>query len=183
MCVTTGCCGYLCRPIDFGVDIIVHSATKWIGGHGLSIGGVIVDAGTFDWAQNDKFPMMTEPSPSYHGVRASASLLSPDQVGVRPCGLMTHKCFACAQFHDTFKPVAFAIRARVEGLRDGGGCMSPFNSFLMLIGLETLALRVERISANAMELARWLLEQPQVRSGNARNGHAYRCSVAQAAAG
>ena len=130
---TFGCCGYLCRPIDHGADIVVQSATKWIGGHGTSIGGVIVDSGRFDW-RNGKFPSFTEPSPGYHGL----------------------------VFADTFGPdgpygnIAFAVRARVEGLRDLGPCQSPFNAFLLLQGLETLSLRVQRQADNALQLARWL---------------------------
>jgi O-acetylhomoserine (thiol)-lyase len=136
---TFGCCGYLCRPIDHGADIVVQSATKWIGGHGTSIGGVIVDSGRFDW-RNGRFPSFTEPSPGYHGL----------------------------VFADTFGPegpfgnIAFAVRARVEGLRDLGPCQSPFNSFLLLQGLETLSLRVQRQADNALELARWLDHHPDV---------------------
>ena len=134
---TLGCAGYVARPIDHGADIVVQSATKWIGGHGTSIGGVIVDSGRFDWG-NGKFPIFTEPSPGYHGLK----------------------------FWETFGPkgpfgnIAFIIRARVEGLRDLGPCLSPFNAFLFLQGLETLSLRVQRHNDNAVELARWL-EQHQ----------------------
>jgi O-acetylhomoserine (thiol)-lyase len=124
---TFGCAGYLCRPIDHGASIIVESATKWIGGHGTSMGGVIVDAGTFDWS-NGKFPLFTEPSEGYHGMK----------------------------FHETFGDLAFIVRARVEGLRDFGPAISPFNSFLLLQGLETLSLRVQRHLDNTMELALWL---------------------------
>jgi len=130
---TFGCAGYICRPIDHGADIVVASATKWIGGHGTSIGGVIVDAGRFDWG-NGKFPVFTEPAPGYHGLN----------------------------FWETFGPsgpfgnIAFIIRARVEGLRDFGPCLSPFNSFLFLQGLETLSLRVQRHNDNATALAEWL---------------------------
>ncbi len=136
---TCGAAGYTARPIDFGADIVVASATKWIGGHGTSIGGVIVDAGRFDWG-NGKFPIFTEPSPGYHGLR----------------------------FWETFGPkgpfgnIAFIIRARVEGLRDFGPALSPFNSFLFLQGLETLSLRVQRHNDNANELARWLEKHPAV---------------------
>ena len=136
---TFGCCGYLCRPIEHGADIVVQSATKWIGGHGTSIGGVIVDSGNFDWSSG-RFPSFTEPSPGYHGL----------------------------VFADAFGPesphgnIAFVIRARVEGLRDLGPCQSPFNAFLLLQGLETLSLRVERQAANALELARWLESNPDV---------------------
>jgi O-acetylhomoserine (thiol)-lyase len=136
---TLGCGGYLIRPIDHGADIVVASATKWIGGHGTSIGGVIVDAGRFDWA-NGKFPVFSEPSPGYHG------LVFTDVFGVG----------------SDFGNIAFIIRARVEGLRDIGPSQSPFNSFLLLQGVETLSLRVQRHADNALELARWLGEQPDV---------------------
>jgi O-acetylhomoserine (thiol)-lyase len=124
---TFGCAGYLCRPIDHGASIVVESATKWIGGHGTSMGGIIVDAGAFDWS-NGKFPLFTEPSEGYHGMK----------------------------FHETFGNLAFIVRARVEGLRDFGPAISPFNSFLLLQGLETLSLRVQRHLDNTMELAKWL---------------------------
>lgn len=131
---TFGACGYLCKPIEHGADIVVESATKWIGGHGTTIGGVIVDSGKFPW-NNGKFPVFTEPSPGYHGLK----------------------------FWDTFGPsgpfgvnIAFAIRTRVETLRDMGACQNPFGSFLLLQGLETLSLRVERHCYNTLELARWL---------------------------
>jgi O-acetylhomoserine (thiol)-lyase len=130
---TFGAAGYLARPIEHGADIVVQSATKWIGGHGNSIGGVIVDAGKFDWG-NGKFPVFTEPAPGYHGLN----------------------------FLETFGNIAFIIRARVEGLRDLGPCLSPFNAFLLLQGLETLSLRVQRHADNALELARWLKQHPQV---------------------
>ncbi|MDC0832545.1 O-acetylhomoserine aminocarboxypropyltransferase/cysteine synthase [Geitlerinema sp. CS-897] len=136
---TFGCAGYLCRPIEEGADIVVQSATKWIGGHGTSIGGVIVDSGKFDWG-NGKFPVFTEPSPGYHGLN----------------------------FYETFGPngpfgnIAFIIRARVEGLRDLGPCLSPFNAFLLLQGLETLSLRVDRHTQNALALAKWLDSHSQV---------------------
>ncbi len=136
---TFGAGGYLIRPIDHGADIVVHSATKWINGHGNSIGGVIVDGGKFNWG-NGNFPIMTEPSPGYHGMK----------------------------FWDVFGDfpdlgnVAFIIRARVEGLRDLGPCMSPFNSFLFLLGLETLSLRVDKHCENAMALAQWLSRNPKV---------------------
>ena len=136
---TFGCAGYLCRPIQYGADVVVQSATKWIGGHGTSIGGVIVDAGSFNWG-NGKFPMFTEPAPGYHGLN----------------------------FWETFGPegpfgnIAFIIRARVEGLRDMGPCSTPFNAFLFLQGLETLSLRVDRHCQNAMTLATWLQQQESV---------------------
>jgi len=137
---TFGACGYLCRPIDYGADIVVASATKWIGGHGTTIGGVITDAGTFPW-NNGRFPQFTEPSEGYHGLK----------------------------FWDVFGPegvvganVAFIIRARVEGLRDFGPAQSPFGSFLLLQGLETLSLRVQRHVDNALDLAKWLEARPEV---------------------
>ena len=136
---TFGAAGYLVRPIDHGADIVVASATKWIGGHGTSIGGVIVDSGNFDW-RNGNFPLFTEPAPGYHGINF-AEVFGPD---------------------GPFGNIAFAIRARVEGLRDFGAAPSPFNSFLLLQGLETLSLRVQRHADNALELARWLEAQPQV---------------------
>jgi len=136
---TFGCCGYLCRPIEHGADIVVQSATKWIGGHGTSIGGVIVDSGNFDWSSG-RFPSFTEPSPGYHGLRF-AEAFGPDS----PTG-----------------NIAFAIRARVEGLRDLGPCLSPFNSFLLLQGLETLSLRVQRHADNSLALTKWLEQQPGV---------------------
>jgi OAH/OAS sulfhydrylase len=138
---TFGAGGYLARPIDFGADIVVASATKWIGGHGTSIGGVIIDAGKFDFG-NGKFPLFSDPSPSYHG------LVFSDVFG--PKG--------------PFGNIQFAIRARVEGLRDLGTSQSPFNSFLLLQGLETLSLRVERHQQNAHQLAHWLRAHPQVAS-------------------
>jgi O-acetylhomoserine (thiol)-lyase len=136
---TFGCAGYLCRPIDHGADLVVASATKWIGGHGTSIGGAIVDSGRFDWG-NGRFPVFTEPSPGYHGLR----------------------------FWETFGPsspfgnIAFIVRARVEGLRDLGPCLSPFNAFLLLQGLETLSLRVDRHNENALALVEWLDQHPAV---------------------
>ncbi|QMS86419.1 O-acetylhomoserine aminocarboxypropyltransferase/cysteine synthase (plasmid) [Nostoc edaphicum CCNP1411] len=136
---TFGAGGYLARPIEHGADIVVESATKWIGGHGTSIGGVIVDSGKFDWG-NGKFPVFTEPSPGYHG------LVFQEVFGVG----------------SQFGNIAFIIRARVEGLRDFGPSLSPFNAFLLLQGLETLSLRVDRHVSNALELAQWLEKQPQV---------------------
>lgn len=119
---------YLIQPLKHGADIVVHSATKFIGGHGTSIGGVIVDGGTFDWTQNDKFPGLTTPDPSYNGV------VYTDAVG----------------------PVAYIIKARVQLLRDIGAAISPFNSFMLLQGLETLHLRMERHSSNALQVAQFL---------------------------
>ncbi|HEX2961781.1 MAG TPA: O-acetylhomoserine aminocarboxypropyltransferase/cysteine synthase [Ignavibacteriales bacterium] len=136
---TFGAGGYLANPISFGADILVESATKWIGGHGTSIGGVIVDSGKFDWASG-KFPMFTEPSPGYHGI------VFADVFGTK----------------SPFGNIAFIIRARVENLRDLGPCISPFNSFLLLQGLETLSLRMERHSYNALELAKWLEKDERV---------------------
>ena len=136
---TLGCAGYVVKPIEHGADIVVQSATKWIGGHGTSIGGVIVDAGTFDWG-NGKFPLFSEPSPGYHG------LVFSDVFGK----------------DGDFGNIAFIIRARVEGLRDFGASQSPFNAFLLLQGLETLSLRVQRHVDNALSLAQWLERQPDV---------------------
>jgi O-acetylhomoserine/O-acetylserine sulfhydrylase len=136
---TFGTGGYLVRPIEHGADIVVHSATKWIGGHGTSIGGVIVDSGKFDWG-NGKFPLFTEPSPGYHGLNFWETFGSKS----------------------TFGNIAFIIRARVEQLRDLGPALSPFNAFLFLQGLETLSLRVERHCQNALALARWLKNHPSV---------------------
>jgi O-acetylhomoserine (thiol)-lyase len=130
---TFGAAGYVARPIDLGADIIVASATKWIGGHGTSIGGVIVDSGNFDWS-SPRFRTFTEPAPGYHG------LVFSDVFGV----------------DGPFGNIAFAIRARVEGLRDLGAALSPFNAFLLLQGLETLSLRVQRHLDNTLELALWL---------------------------
>jgi len=136
---TFGAGGYLAQPIKYGADIVVHSATKWIGGHGTSIGGVIVDSGKFNWG-NGKFPIFTEPSPSYHGL----------------------KFWEVFGSGGPFGNIAFIIRARVEGLRDIGPCLSPFNSFLFLQGLETLSLRVDRHNENALKVAQWLERHPQV---------------------
>ncbi len=130
---TFGAAGAIARPIDFGANIVVSSATKWIGGHGTSIGGVLVDAGNFDWG-NGKFPLFDQPSPGYHGINFWE--VFGDQ--------------------GPFGNIAFAIRARVEGLRDFGPSQSPFNSFLLLQGVETLSLRVERHCENALKLAHWL---------------------------
>ena len=137
---TFAAAGYLCRPIEHGADIVVQSATKWIGGHGTSIGGVIVDSGRFDWGASGKFPMFTDPSPGYHG------LVFNDVFGTK----------------GPFGNIQFIIRARVEGLRDIGPALSPFNSFLFLQGLETLSLRVQRHCDNTLALARWLERHPQV---------------------
>jgi O-acetylhomoserine/O-acetylserine sulfhydrylase len=136
---TFGAAGYLFRPIEHGANIVVESATKWIGGHGTSIGGVIVDGGNFDWG-NGKFPQFTEPSEGYHGLKFW------DVFGA----------------NSPFGNIAFAIRARVEGLRDYGNALSPFNAFLLLQGLETLSLRMERITENALHIAEWLEGQDWV---------------------
>jgi O-acetylhomoserine/O-acetylserine sulfhydrylase len=136
---TFGAAGYLFRPLENGAHIVVESATKWIGGHGTSIGGVIVDGGNYNWG-NGKFPQFTEPSEGYHG------LVFNDVFGIG----------------SNFGNIQFIIRARVEGLRDFGPSISPFNSFLLIQGLETLSLRVQRHVDNAQELAKWLNEHPQV---------------------
>jgi O-acetylhomoserine (thiol)-lyase len=126
---------YLCRPIEFGADIVVHSATKFIGGHGTSIGGVVVEAGTFNWS-NGRYPVVADPSPAYHGLA----------------------------FHETFGMYGYLMKLRSESLRDLGGCMSPFNAFLFLQGLETLPLRMERHVQNALGVARFLEQHPAVHS-------------------
>lgn len=136
---TFGAAGYLVRPIEYGADIIVASATKWIGGHGTSIGGIIIDSGNFDWGSG-KFPIFTEPSPGYHGLNFNEVFGKGSEFG----------------------NIAFIVRARVEGLRDYGACLSPFNSFLFLQGLETLSLRIERHCSNALTLANWLNNHPKV---------------------
>ncbi|HRE51086.1 MAG TPA: O-acetylhomoserine aminocarboxypropyltransferase/cysteine synthase [Flavitalea sp.] len=138
---TFGAGGYLFRPLEHGANIVVQAATKWIGGHGTTIGGVIVDGGNYNWG-NGKFPQFTEPSEGYHGLKFW------DVFGEgNPLGLPN---------------IAFVIRARVEGLRDFGPCQSPFNSFLLLQGLETLSLRVQRHAENALALATWLEAHPHV---------------------
>ena len=137
---TFGMGGYICKPIDYGVDIVVHSATKWIGGHGNTVGGVIIDAGTFPW-DNGRFPEFTSPSPGYHGMNFW-EVFGPD-------GVMGAN-------------IAFIIRARVEGLRDFGPSQHPFGSFLLLQGLETLSLRAQRHAENTMALAEWLKNQSNV---------------------
>jgi O-acetylhomoserine (thiol)-lyase len=125
---------YLIRPIEHGADIVIHSATKFIGGHGSSLGGVIVDSGRFDWVASGKFPQLTEPDPGYHGIR----------------------------FVDAAGPAAYAIRARAVLLRDTGATISPFNAFLLLQGLETLSLRVERHVANSLKIVDFLKNHPKV---------------------
>ena len=124
----------LCRPIEHGADIVVHSTPKFLNGHGNSIGGVIVDAGSFDWAASDKFPALSQPNDSYHG----------------------------AVLTDAVGPIAFVIGCRVLGLRDLGPALSPFNAFLTLTGMETLPLRMERHCSNALALAKWLKAHPKV---------------------
>lgn len=136
---TFGAGGYLFRPIEHGANVVVESATKWIGGHGTSIGGIIIDGGNFDWG-NGKFPQFSEPSDGYHG------LVFSDVFGV----------------NGPFGNIAFIIKARVEGLRDFGPTISPFNSFLLLQGLETLSLRVDRTVENAQKLAEFLENHPKV---------------------
>ena len=124
----------LCRPIDYGADIVVHSVTKFLNGHGNSIGGVIVDAGTFDWAKSGNYPYLSEPNPSYHG----------------------------KVFIEAFGNLAFILAARALGLRDLGPAMAPMNAFLTLTGMETLALRMERHCSNALALAQWLKKHPKI---------------------
>jgi O-acetylhomoserine (thiol)-lyase len=134
---TFGAAGLLSRPIDYGADIVVHSATKWIGGHGTAIGGIVVDAGRFDWASpssRERFPEFTSPDPSYHGL----------------------------VYTEAFEALAFIIKLRVQLLRDLGPALSPFNSFLFLQGLETLPLRIQRHSDNALAVARWLARDSRV---------------------
>jgi O-acetylhomoserine (thiol)-lyase len=125
---------YLCKPIDYGADIIVHSLTKFLGGHGNSIGGMIVDAGTFNWSREGRYPMLSEPRPEYQGI----------------------------VLHETFGNFAFAIACRVLGLRDLGPALSPFNAFLILTGVETLPLRMQRHSDNAKVVSEWLSKHPKV---------------------
>lgn len=140
---TFGACGYLFRPIEHGANIVVELATKWIGGHGTSIGGVITDAANFNW-RNGNFPVFTEPAEGYHG-KIFGEIFSKDS----PAG-----------------NIAFIVKARVEGLRDLGPAISPFNSFLLLQGLETLSLRMERIIQNTLSLAKWLENYPGVEKVN-----------------
>lgn len=140
---TFGACGYLFRPIDYGANIVTESATKWIGGHGTSIGGVIVDGANFNW-NNGKFPCFTEPAEGYHGLVFGDLFSQSSQSG----------------------NIAFIVKARVEGLRDLGPAISPFNSFLLLQGLETLSIRMERHVQNTLVLAEWLEEQQFVEKVN-----------------
>jgi len=125
---------YLCKPIDYGADVVVHSLTKFLGGHGNSIGGMIVDAGTFNWSREGRYPMLSEPRPEYHGI----------------------------VLHETFGNFAFAIACRVLSLRDMGPALSPFNAFLILTGIETLPLRMQRHCDNAQAVAEWLSEHGKV---------------------
>jgi len=138
---TFGAGGYLFRPIEHGANVVVESATKWIGGHGTSVGGVLVDAGNYNWG-NGKFPQFSEPSEGYHGLNFWETFGEGNPLGL--------------------PNIAYAIRARVEGLRDFGPALSPFNSFLLLQGLETLSLRVQRTVDNALKLAYWLEKHPLV---------------------
>lgn len=140
---TFGAAGYLCRPIEHGASIVTASATKWIGGHGTSIGGVIIDSGKFNWG-NGKYPQFTEPSEGYQGLNFWETFGADSPFG----------------------NIAYIIRARVEGLRDFGPAISPFNSFLLLQGLETLSLRVQRTVDNALTLSQWLAQHEQVESVN-----------------
>jgi O-acetylhomoserine/O-acetylserine sulfhydrylase len=140
---TFAAAGYLFRPIDYGANIVVESATKWIGGHGTSIGGIIVDAGNYNWG-NGKFPGFTEPAEGYHGL----------------------KFWDVFNFDSPLGNIGFIIKARVEGLRDFGPAISPFNSFLLLQGLETLSLRMDRHVENALALAQWLQQHPRVEKVN-----------------
>jgi O-acetylhomoserine (thiol)-lyase len=125
---------YLCKPIDYGADVVVHSLTKFLGGHGNSIGGMIVDGGTFNWSRDKKYPMLCEPRPEYAGM----------------------------VLHETFGNFAFAIACRVLGLRDLGPALSPFNAFLILTGIETLPLRMQRHCENTLKVAQWLSQRPEV---------------------
>ena len=129
---------FLCRPIEYGADIVVHSATKFIGGHGAVMGGVVVDGGIFDWAQNDKFPGLSKPNPSYHGI----------------------------VFTEAVGKLAYIIKMRTTLMRDLGACLSPFNSFMLIQGLETLSLRVERHVQNALKVVEYLKKHPKVAKVN-----------------
>jgi O-acetylhomoserine (thiol)-lyase len=129
---------YLIRPIEHGADIVVHSLTKFLGGHGNSLGGIIVDAGTFDWSKDNKFPMLSEPRPEYHGIR----------------------------IQETFGNFAFAIACRALGLRDLGSALSPFNAFMILTGIETLPLRMQKHCENTQAIAEWLTVHPAVAAVN-----------------
>ncbi len=134
ICDNTLASPYLCRPFEWGADIVIHSMTKFLGGHGNSMGGVVVESGRFDWARNDKFPALTAPTESYHGL----------------------------VFYETFGDFGFTMKARAEGLRDLGPALSPFNAFMILTGIETLGLRMERHVANAQRVAEFLEDHPKV---------------------
>jgi O-acetylhomoserine (thiol)-lyase len=125
---------YLCKPFDHGANIVVHSLTKFMGGHGNSMGGAIVDGGNFDWSKSGKYPLLSEPNDSYHGMK----------------------------LHETFGNIAFAITCRVIGLRDLGPAMAPLNAFLILTGIETLSLRMQRHCDNALKVAQWLKQDSRV---------------------
>ena len=125
---------YLCRPIEYGANVVIHSLTKFMGGHGNSMGGVIIDAGNFDWSKSGRYPLLSEPNASYHGLK----------------------------MHETFGKIAFAIAARVLGLRDLGPAIAPLNAFLILTGMETLSLRMQRHCENALKVAEWLKKHPKV---------------------
>jgi O-acetylhomoserine (thiol)-lyase len=125
---------YLCRPFEWGADIVIHSMTKFLGGHGNSMGGIVVESGKFDWAQNDKFPSLTQPTPSYHGLT----------------------------FYETFGDFGYTMKARAEGLRDMGPTLSPFNAFMIITGIETLPLRMERHVQNTQAVAEYLEKHPRV---------------------
>jgi O-acetylhomoserine (thiol)-lyase len=125
---------YLCQPFEHGANIVVHSLTKFMGGHGNSMGGVIVDGGNFDWSKSGRYPLLSEPNESYHGMK----------------------------FHETFGNIAFAITCRVLGLRDLGPCLAPLNAFLILTGMETLSLRMQRHCDNTLKVAEWLKKHPKV---------------------
>jgi O-acetylhomoserine (thiol)-lyase len=155
---TFGAGGYIVQPLKHGAHVVVESATKWIGGHGLAIGGVLIDGGNFNWG-NGKFPLFSEPSPGYHGLNFWEVFGS----------------------NGPFGNIAFAIRARVEGLRDFGPSQAPFNSFLLIQGLETLSLRVERHNSNAIALAHWLKNHPSVSWVNhvSLEGHPYNARAKQ----
>jgi O-acetylhomoserine/O-acetylserine sulfhydrylase len=132
---TFGAGGYLIRPIEHGADIVVHSATKWIGGHGNTIGGIVIDSGKFPWGDYpERFPQLVKPSPGYHGMK----------------------------LYETFGPITFAIAVRTVVLRDLGSALNPFAAFLLIQGLETLSLRVQRHCDNALEVAKWLKANPAV---------------------
>ncbi|MFI3314880.1 MAG: aminotransferase class I/II-fold pyridoxal phosphate-dependent enzyme, partial [Rikenellaceae bacterium] len=130
---TFGCGGYLCAPIKYGADIVIESATKWIGGHGTSMGGVIIEGGSYNWG-NGKFPQFTEPSEGYHGLK----------------------------LFEAFGQLSFIVKCRIEGLRDLGACVSPYNSHQFILGLETLSLRVEREAENSLKLAKYFESHPKV---------------------